>query len=96
MHLYRLDQERMCVFVRADGSHGGVFVVAPSVHEALPGSADKLLSGGVWIDVTAERKWLVQGISDGRSRPQGKNPHSERIENQDDLDRQPHGARRRY
>jgi hypothetical protein len=86
MNLYRLDEQCMCPFVGPDGSHAGVFAVAPSVHEAVRALADKLVSAGVWIDVTAERKWILQEISDGDSLPDTENPHSERIEQEDDLD----------
>lgn len=86
MELYRLDEERMCVFASPEGSHAGVFVVAPSVHEALQALADKLVSAGVWIDVKAERKWLFQEISDGDSFLETEIPDPERIEKEDDLD----------
>jgi hypothetical protein len=86
MHLYRLDEHCMCVFVGRDGSQAGVFAVAPSVHEAVRALADKLVSAGVWIDVTAERKWILQEISGGDSLPETENPHSERIEQEGDLD----------
>jgi hypothetical protein len=86
MELYRLDEQRMCVFVGPEGSHAGVFVVASSVHEALQALAGKLVSSGVWINVAAEREWIFQEISDGHSFLETDIPDSQRIEKEDDLD----------
>jgi len=85
MELYRFSEDSICVFVGPEGPPAGLFVVAPSVHEALRALADRLVLAGVWIDVTAERKWIVQEISDGESFLGTESPDSERIEDEDDL-----------
>jgi hypothetical protein len=72
MELYRLDEERTCVFVGSKGSHAGVFAVGPSVHETLRTLADKLVSAGVWIDVTAARTWVFQEISEEDLTPESE------------------------
>ena len=85
MKLYRLGEDSMCVFAGSEESHAGVFVVAPSVHEGLQALADKLVSAGVWINVRAERKWMLQEVSEGGSFLETDSPDTERIEKEDDL-----------
>jgi hypothetical protein len=86
MQLYRIDEERMCLFVGPAGPQAGVFAVAPSVHEALPALAHKLEAAGVWIDVAAERKWIFQEISSSDSFLETERPDPQRIETEDDPD----------
>ena len=52
--LFRAADDRIAAFVSADPSSGG-FAAGDSVHEAIGALADKLVSKGVWIEVSARR-----------------------------------------
>jgi hypothetical protein len=73
VELRRVDEYRLCAFVRLDqGLPIGVAGIGPSVHEALQALAKELVSKGVWVDVTARRKWQFETPS-----PASMLPHSD-------------------
>jgi len=61
VELYRTKDDHSCAILGPDDSDMGVFGIGDSVQEALRALADNLVEAGVWIEVTAEKQWVVFG-----------------------------------
>ena len=59
IELYRVSEEQVCVFVGDDLGYG-LFGVAGSVHDAIRSLADRLITSGVWINVSTRREWRLE------------------------------------
>ena len=72
--LYRKANE-ICAFVGPEDTGSGVSGVADSAHDALRQLADRLVSQGVWIEVTDRREWHIVRLDPAEGVPTGM-PHA--------------------